>query len=121
MEEYDLLLRAGVRSISTNIETTLEETFVPKTFVVSNNYPNPFNSGTTFQLKVFQPEYYTVQIVNVAGRIVKTIHSAEYFTHSQNVLWDGKDDSGNDVPTGAYFARVTTRQNTQQIQLLLVR
>ena len=121
MEDYDLLLRAGVRSISTNVEQRLEQQQNPKSFIVSNNYPNPFNGGTTLKIEVLRPNYYTVQIVNIRGRIVKNILLSRYLSGPQELFWDGKDDVGNDVPSGVYFAHITSGDQMLQIKLSLIR
>ncbi|MFH1278258.1 MAG: FlgD immunoglobulin-like domain containing protein [Candidatus Eisenbacteria bacterium] len=49
-----------------------------------------------------------LDIFNVAGRLVKSfphVHSYEGF-HPDPVIWDGRDDSGRDVPPGVYFVRM---------------
>ena len=38
----------------------------------------------------------------------------------QVVTWDGKDDSGNSVPNGVYFARVKSDSGESQARIVRV-
>ncbi|MFQ5824045.1 MAG: FlgD immunoglobulin-like domain containing protein [bacterium] len=71
-------------------------------------YPNPFiidGSGNNFIIKNLA-ENTNIRIYNVAGSIVKTF-KAEQIPGAQ-VVWDGRDDNGNFVPSGIYVYLANT-------------
>jgi len=71
------------------------------------NYPNPFNNRTEFFFEHNQHCDYLdvqVQIFTISGKLVKTInkriHSEGY--RSEGILWDAKDDYGDNIAKGVY-------------------
>ena len=52
-----------------------------------------------------------VKIVDAAGNTVRTINAGSMAEGTNAVTWDGKDDSGNAVPTGAYQFTVSASNN----------
>lgn len=94
------------------------------------NYPNPFIDYTQFWFEHNRPQeplQVQVQILSVAGRIVKTINQtivSEGF-NSRDITWDGKDDFGNKVGKGVYIYRLKvkstiTGQQVEKIEKLVI-
>jgi flagellar hook assembly protein FlgD len=44
-----------------------------------------------------------VDVFDVAGRHIRTLHEGRLEEGNQQVLWDGRNDKGATVPTGVYF------------------
>jgi hypothetical protein len=80
------------------------------------NYPNPFVSYTEFWFTHNRP-YETldvqVQIMTVAGRIVKTINQQVTTENNlcREIVWDGRDDFGDRIGKGVYIYKLTVRSN----------
>ncbi len=78
------------------------------------NYPNPFVNYTEFWFthnRPFEPLDVQVQIMTIAGRIVKTINQ-QITTEgnlSREIQWDGRDDFGDRIGKGVYIYRLTVR------------
>ncbi|MGG5506159.1 MULTISPECIES: type IX secretion system sortase PorU [unclassified Myroides] len=78
------------------------------------NYPNPFVNYTEFWFthnRPFEPLDVQVQIMTIAGRIVKTINQ-QVVTEgnlSREIQWDGRDDFGDRIGKGVYIYRMTVR------------
>lgn len=94
------------------------------------NYPNPFIDYTEFWFehnKPMEPLQVQVQILSVAGRIVKTINQTivnEGF-NSRDIQWDGKDDFGNKVAKGVYIYKlkvksILTGEQVEKIEKLVI-
>jgi hypothetical protein len=62
--------------------------------------PSVTRAGTRFVLPAGGPERTTVDVLDVAGRKVRTLAAS-----GGEVPWDGADGSGVRVPSGVYFAR----------------
>ena len=67
------------------------------------SYPNPFNPSTTIAYELAGDAAVKLEIYDVMGRKVKTLldgsKSAGYYT----VVWNGRDEMGRDVSSGAYL------------------
>lgn len=78
------------------------------------NYPNPFVSYTEFWFthnRPLEPLDVQVQIMTIAGRIVKTINQQVVTEGNlcREIQWDGRDDFGDRIGKGVYIYRMTVR------------
>jgi hypothetical protein len=85
---------------------TAAEGAVPRTFVSSPIYPNPFNAATTVQFELPEPQRTDVTIYSLDGRQVRTLLSQDMAAGRHVVQWDGTDDQGGAVASGAYFCSI---------------
>lgn len=78
----------------------------PTEFDLSQNYPNPFNQSTQIGFVLKESGLTTLMIYDLLGRKVKTLVEEELSSGYKSVLWDGKNDSGENVGSGVYFYRL---------------
>ncbi|MCK4338958.1 MAG: T9SS type A sorting domain-containing protein [Candidatus Cloacimonetes bacterium] len=97
----------------------------PDEYVLSQNIPNPFNPdkiGTTkIQYSLPYTSNVSLKIYNIKGELVKKLVSENKSAGSYNVIWDGKDEYGNDVVSGIYFYKIITDKFSGIKKMLLVR
>ena len=80
------------------------ESATPSDFVLGANYPNPFNPATTIPLSV--PDgagTVDVAIYNLLGQLVRQVWSGPLAAGEHRLTWDGRDDKGQPVASGAYL------------------
>ncbi|MCA9757419.1 MAG: T9SS type A sorting domain-containing protein [Candidatus Eisenbacteria bacterium] len=65
--------------------------------------PNPFSTSTEMLLTVPRTAQVTVQVLDVAGRLVRTLVDGEFAAGGHVVQWDGQTDLGTAAPAGTYF------------------
>lgn len=70
------------------------------------NYPNPFSEGTYIEFELEQPGKFSLTILDVNGRLVRTLPNGNQFSAKHTEFWDGKDQVGKSVPSGVYFYRL---------------
>ncbi|MBC8185694.1 T9SS type A sorting domain-containing protein [candidate division KSB1 bacterium] len=98
-----------------------QERRFPDVFVLSQNYPNPFNSKTIiqYQLKNIEKQLVNLTIYNIQGKevitLVKKMQSAGFYSD----IWDGKDNSGNEMNSGVYLGVLKINQVRHVIKMLL--
>lgn len=68
--------------------------------------PNPFNPATMVSFNLPQAGRAEVRIYSVRGELVDIIGGREYVAGRHQEAWHGRDRSGRDVPSGAYFGRL---------------
>jgi hypothetical protein len=88
---------------------------------LAGNFPNPFSSETTITVNLEQPGVVLVEIFNASGQKIKTITEEVHLPGDFAVVWNGKDESGNQAKNGQYFYRISN--GTQQIfnTMILIR
>ena len=97
---------------------------LPAQVGLHQNRPNPFRagSGTTliqFDLPTSQPV--RLQILDVSGRLVRSLLDGPTASGFHAVRWDGHNERGEQVDSGVYFYVLTTRREEAARQILLLR
>jgi len=107
----------------TNFLTKYLDTEPPKSFYLSQNFPNPFNTSTVFLLDLPEPSYINISIYNLLGQKVKTLID-RYFPQPVKgfrIMWDGSDDHGINLPSGVYFCKLETPKYRTVRKVVLMR
>jgi hypothetical protein len=75
--------------------------------VLSHAAPNPFNPVTKIAYSVKEAGPVTIEVYNVAGRVVRTLLDTELEAGTDGyVTWDGTNDRGERCASGVYFYRI---------------
>jgi flagellar hook assembly protein FlgD len=70
-------------------------------------YPNPFNPSTIISFSVTQTlSFVTLSVYNIKGQKIKNLVNEVLTQGSHTVLWDGKNNNGNEVSSGLYLCRL---------------
>jgi len=77
-------------------------------------YPNPFNLHTTIPYRISGPAHVRLEILDVYGARVRTLIDRPEPAGFRSAPWDGLDDSGGEIPSGAYFCRLIIRHEGSQ-------
>lgn len=86
------------------------------------NVPNPFNPTTTIRFNLALDDHVSLQIYDVAGRLVRTLLDQEMLRGwNHRVVWDGLDEEGTSVSSGIYFCRLKTSGVSQSRKMLMMR
>jgi hypothetical protein len=94
---------------------------VPATYVLSPNYPNPFNPTTTVPYVVASPGgKVAIAIYNVRGQLVRTLVNGHKAAGYHSVVWDGASNQGATLSSGVYFLRMRAPgfEHTRKLVLL---
>ena len=96
--------------------TAVEDYAVPERFVLSPNYPNPFNPTTTIPFTLDQAAPVRLRVYDVRGRLVRTLVDGMQPGGAHAVSFDA-----GRLPSGTYFYRLESPEGTQTRQMMLVR
>lgn len=84
-----------------------DQAAVPGAFQLYQNYPNPFNPTTIIKYDLPKPSTVKLEIFNILGeRIITLVNSELIMAGYRQVVWNGRNESGNQVSSGIYFYRV---------------
>lgn len=78
----------------------------PRRFTLDQNFPNPFNPQTTIQYSIERPGNVRLTVFDLGGRVVRILADGMQAGGSHEVTWDGRDEAGRSVASGAYFYRL---------------
>ena len=121
----DTLVTASATSqIGTEPPTGIEENktySTPTSFVLSPNYPNPFNSKTTIEYALPQANHVHLAVYNVLGQVVRVLVNDFKPPGYHRVYWDGRNTEGYEVASGMYTYRIKAGTFVQVHKMLLLR
>ena len=93
---------------------------MPRTPVVHQNAPNPFNPGTTIRFELPDPGRVRLRVYDAHGRLVRTLLDEERPSGYFQVFWNGEDASGRRVGSGVYWYRVELPSGSPQTRKMVM-
>jgi len=102
----------------TNVEDNLNEVY---SALEVSNYPNPFNPVTTINFCLPSDSKVSIDIFNIKGQRVVTLKNEYLTAGDHSIVWNGKDESNNDVSSGVFFCRVEAGTKSATNKLLLLK
>jgi hypothetical protein len=95
---------------------------LPTTWSLEPGYPNPLPVGRlqSVQLAVPEEAFFTVELYNILGQKVRTLHNGAKTAGWYWLTWDGTDDQSQRLPAGIYYYHLhsTTHSLIQPVTLL---
>ena len=90
--------------------------------VLEQNVPNPFNPWTEIAFTVPEdPGLVTLTIHNISGQLVRTLVSGELSAGPAVAVWDGLDESGRQMASGVYLARLQAAGESAYRKMMLLK
>jgi hypothetical protein len=93
----------------------------PPAFRLVGNHPNPFSPSTQVSFSLAVPGLAMVEILDLQGHRVRALVRAELPAGPAMVTWDGLDDAGRAVPSGAYLARLASGGQVATRKMMLTK
>ena len=110
--------RVAVSVVNLEWSTTVTEN---KQFTLEQNYPNPFNPTTTLRYKLEQPGHVRLSIFDIAGREVMRVMDQYQVGGIYSVAWNGKDEAGQPLASGVYFANLNVNGKFTTVRMTLMK
>ena len=93
----------------------------PLEFIISRNYPNPFNGITHIDYQVPVNNHISIIIYDIMGREVKTLMDQVQIKGMHTIDWNGKSEYGEFVSTGVYFLQFTSNNFIDKKKMIFLR
>ncbi|MGA3244188.1 MAG: T9SS type A sorting domain-containing protein [Bacteroidota bacterium] len=94
---------------------------VPQEFALEQNFPNPFNPTTQIRFTNPQAGQVKLSIFDLLGREVKVLYQGTPNAGEHTLTWDSRNASGEAMPSGVYFCRLTQGDRQITRKMLLIR
>jgi len=118
-----ILARSGVYHTTNGglppVNSEVQE--IPTRFDLFQNHPNPFNSITTLKFSIDKASHVRLKIYNAMGQEVNELFHKEFGPGNYIVQWDGKNNFGQPVSSGLYFAKLVSTNQSKLKKMLLIR
>ena len=98
------------------------DNIVPDAFTLDQNYPNPFNPTTQITFSLKSNEQVSLVVYNMLGQQVRTlVNGQEMAAGSYSATWNGLDDRGFQMASGAYVYRLQTKSFSMTRTMMLLK
>jgi immune inhibitor A len=94
---------------------------LPEAVNLSQNYPNPFNPTTHIDFSLHESAHVRIDVIDMNGRVAKTLIDNQYSVGDHSVSWDGSDYNGHEVASGVYIYRLMADTVSKTRKMTLVR
>ncbi|MCX6132643.1 MAG: T9SS type A sorting domain-containing protein, partial [Ignavibacteriales bacterium] len=101
--------------------TSVGSSNLPQSFFLDQNYPNPFNPSTTIEYHLTSRAKVEIGIYNSLGMLVRALVSEITSAGNHRVMWDGRDNSAQQVSSGTYFYQLKAGGSFQAKKMLLLK
>ncbi|MCB9513079.1 MAG: T9SS type A sorting domain-containing protein [Candidatus Latescibacteria bacterium] len=94
---------------------------VPVALRLDQNQPNPFNPKTVIRYALPSAGDANLSVYDASGRHLRVLIDGPQAAGQNEVVWDGKDDAGNTLPSGVYFYSLRSAEAQQTRKMLLLK
>ena len=94
---------------------------LPTEYNLYQNYPNPFNPTTEIKFSIPKSGNVELRVYDILGRVVIELANKNFATGSYSVTWDGKNDSGIQVPSGVYIYIIKAGQFISSKKMIFIK
>ncbi len=84
----------------------------PETNRLFQNFPNPFNSSTRLTYELEENSSVHISVFNVLGQLVKNVVNEWETAGLHTTEWDGTNQKGVVLSSGAYFIKVSLKSES---------
>jgi hypothetical protein len=88
---------------------------------LNQNCPNPFSPSTTIRFSMGTPGHTTLAIYGIQGRLIRVLSDEYRDLGDHAVVWDGKDEFGEEVAAGVYLYRLSLGEFEETRKMILIR
>lgn len=109
----------------TSVEFQGPESNSPESFVLAQNFPNPFNPATVIQYQLpgsgLKTARAILKVYDLLGREVQTLVDKDHVPGSYEIRWDGTDKGGAKVSSGIYIYQLKFENFVSSKKMILLR
>lgn len=84
-------------------------------------YPNPFNPATTIAYELSGTQEVRLAVYDLGGRRIAVLDEGEREAGRHEVRWEGLDQSGQPVPSGAYLVEMVAGEEVRVNRIILAK
>jgi hypothetical protein len=100
---------------------SIKENFIPESFALHQNHPNPFNPVTTLQYDLPEDAMVNITIYDMMGRVVSNLVSSQQNAGYKSIQWNATNNAGQQVSAGLYLYTIQAGEFRQTKKMVLLK
>ncbi len=110
-----------VLKLNDTVTDIQEPQAVPRSFQLSQNFPNPFNPSTNIEFTLPKQGNVNIIVYNTLGQKIATLANGRFSPGAHSVKWNGRDSRGRAVASGIYLYRMRFNGQVVTKKMVLLR
>jgi hypothetical protein len=99
----------------------LSPKFIPESFELYQNFPNPFNALTTIRYNLPMDTRVNITIYDILGRKIIELVNGEEVAGRKQIIWTGNNTNGRPSSSGVYIYRLETTKFNYTKKMILMK
>lgn len=108
-------------NLNSSVGIINQNTNAPYNYYLKQNYPNPFNPTTKIEFGIPEFTFVKINIYNSIGQEVRSLVNSSLPGGHYSIIFDGKDDFGNNLPSGIYYYRFVSKSFSESKKMVLIK
>jgi hypothetical protein len=114
------MLAYSITSVQCLRPTGVNDPIVSPSLELAQNAPNPFRRATSIRFSLPHTGAVSLRVVDVSGRVVKTLVDGELPAGVHQRVWNGRGIGERPVAAGVYFYQLQTPGRVQSRKMLML-
>ena len=93
----------------------------PSSYLLSQNFPNPFNPITTIRYEIPEDSFVDVTIYDMLGNVVKNLINANQSSGYKSIQWNATNNQGEPVSAGVYLYQIQAGDFVDTKKMILLK
>jgi len=124
VDTLDILTENGHHKVIIKVDSDLlggltDPSSPPSLSRIESIIPNPFSSTTRITFSLDIASRINLAVYNIQGQIIKTLADQAFSEGKHEMVWDGKDNTGNKVSSGIYLLKLETERGVEFKKLMV--
>jgi hypothetical protein len=90
-------------------------------FGLEKVFPNPFDQNTVINYSIQEQGSISLKIYDISGHLIKVLYEGTQQGGNYSIVWDGRNDSGDQLSAGLYFVKLISTDFSQTMKLCRLR
>ena len=99
----------------------LHNSAIPSSYVLFQNFPNPFNPFTTLQYKLPKNSFVDIMIYDMLGNVVNNLVKTNQLSGYKSIQWDATNNQGEPVSAGVYLYKIQAGDFVDTKKMILLK
>jgi len=123
-EKNPLTVQSSLEDFNT-VSVEQEDSDIPQSFSLAQNFPNPFNPATLIQYQLpgsgLKTARASLKVYDLLGKEVQILVDREHAPGTYEIRWEGTNKSGAKVSSGVYIYQLKVGDLTSSKKMILLR
>jgi hypothetical protein len=108
--------RAPDMLFDANVQPVVSPLAIPQSFVLAQNFPNPFNGRTTIQYALTRATHVSLTVYDILGRVTAVLVNEDESPGYHTAAWDAATSA-----SGVYFYSLRTQEFSETKKMIITR